>query len=279
MADGTSQGTAAADTEPSSFESLRFDDQDAVTEVKLLAIYWFLYNDDSAPKVLNQSWPTVWRVFGRLIGTDPETIDGAAMRRRLLDAGYTVKPEGVVGHAGLTQSAIDRLTLVGLLLDDSGQLNLAVLERIAIRKAAKIVARNIIRKTSVFLPDQSGTLKEIINGGAVPDPAGQALDTAPDRLIEGKKEQRRPSAEFGDMLDRDTLIGYLKAAQTKLGLTTQQDFATFLGVSDAMVRKAFAGKATIDTLSDYLGRCGISVQTRMVTQRPSLENVELLTKG
>jgi hypothetical protein len=279
MADGTSEGTAAADTESSSFESLRLDDQDTVTEVKLLAIYWFLYNDDSAPKVLNQSWPTVWRVFGRLIGTDPETIDGAAMRRRLLDAGFTVKPKGVVGHAGLTQSAIDRLTQVGLLSNESGQVSLSVLERFAIRKAAKIVARNIIRKSTVFQPDQSGTLKEIIDGGAIPHPAGQALDTAPDRLIDGKKEQRRPHAEFGEVLDRDTLIGYLKAAQTNLGLKTQQEFATFLGVSDAMVRKAYAGKATIDTLSEYLGRCGISVQTRMIAQTPSLENVEILTKG
>jgi hypothetical protein len=288
MADGFSDDVTslaietgiAADPGPCTKSEFERAQDQAKAETMLLGIYWYLYYDENVPSVLNQSWPTVWRVFHRMTEHAPLSVESAPMRKNLLDAGYTIKPEGVVGHAGLTQAAIEKLVQDGTLTTDLERRDINATMKKPIEKAANIVAKNIIRKSIGSLPDPSVILKEIQGTKAFDPHTERVLDRDPAELNDGKINQAsRSQSDFCNMLDRDTLIGYLKAAQSDLGFQTQIELAKYLGVSDAMVRKAYAGKATIDTLSDYLRRCGIEVQTRPVKAAFIAENGALLTKG
>lgn len=288
MADGFSEDVAssAIDAEAAASpgpctKSIAAPAQDlAKVEMMLLSIYWYLYYDQDVPSVLNQSWPTVWLIFEQMNPDASLAFERAPMRKHLLDEEYTCQPEGVVGNEGLRRRSIVKLRREGLIFGKGKQRDLVPQTKQAIVKAAWIVARDIIEKSIGSFPDKFSILREIEPEKMTWSSAEEALDREPIALKDGKSEQT-PAAqtEFGNALDRDTLIGYLKTAQSDLGLQTQLELANYLGVSDAMVRKAFAGKATIDTLSDYLRRCGVEVQTRALKAPFIDENAILLTKG
>lgn len=155
-------------------------------EVALLAIYWFLYNDEDHSSILNQSWSTVWRIFTRISNKTGLWLNKIEMRKRLLEAGYTAKPIGVVGHAGLTPRGIELLQSERLLTKDneptsSGQ---TVLKNIRIESIE--VARDLLRENARNIPGQSDTTRDT---DGEPDPRGSTerdLDRGPIVLADGE---------------------------------------------------------------------------------------------
>jgi len=161
----------------------------AKAETTLLAIYWFLYNDENHSTILNQSWPVVFRIFSRLAkraGWELKSID---MRKRLLDAGYTAKPKAVVGHAGLTGAAFRRLIKDRVLKGDRTLSASGENIMNAIRDEARIVARSLIRENARNFPELAGILKDI---ESETDPNGStewALDREPMLLPDGELDK------------------------------------------------------------------------------------------
>lgn len=283
MADGFSEDVAssaiAAETAASPgpcTKSVNGGAQDlSNAEMMLLSIYWYLYYDQDVPSVLNQSWPTVWRIFEQITPDASLAFERAPMRKHLLDQGYTCQPEGVVGNEGLRRRSIVKLRREGLIVGKGKQRDLVPQTKQAIVEAAWIVARDIIKKSIGSLPDKFSILKEVEVNTTNGSSAERALDREPNGLNDKSSKQPLRAIEnssgkfdqhvapiFEGALDKGFAMEALRRAQIESGLS-ERKFIEMIGVSRGAYRSVIEGRATIDKATDLLRDAGFEIHAQL----------------